>query len=206
MCISLLIYINNHYQGLLTDNNVTGPLILNPKMATIYLLLLLFIICLATICNGANLPVGPGYLGSPPIGTRVERPSIFSTFSYRFQCTVSGSYLVGLAFRNDPSYFLVTRVSLVREDDESNTDLLQNSGFTTVYSVQGNNYPSFWQLWYQAENGVTPSHSGRIAQGGWFDGSVGSCKCKIIHLLFYFHFIIFSEWGCIGLKTDGGIY
>lgn len=126
--------------------------------------------------HSQTLPTG--YLGAIQSG---NTPGSYSTYTYSYTPTTSGSQYVLFAFRHDPAYWSFGNVSLVESGIAGN--LLLNGNMATGGSVTANGRtvaaPTHWGVFYQ--NGVYPSSAGRwqgtggpLGQGQWYDGAVGS--------------------------------
>ena len=127
-----------------------------------------------------NLPAG--YIGAVQC---CNTPGAYSTYTYSFTPTQSGSDFVLFAFRQDPAYWSFGNVQVNLLGNSTNLVLngnMQYGGGVTVTTNSGTQYveaPTHWGVVYQ--NGTYPAAAGMWSGGGgpqgvgqWYDGAVGS--------------------------------
>ena len=143
------------------------------------LLVALFLL-FGSIAVAQNLPAG--YIGAIQC---CNTPGQYSTYSYNFTPTQTGSDFVLFAFRQDPAYWSFGNVQVNLLGSSTNLVLNGNmhyGGGITVSTNSGNQYiqaPTHWGVVYQ--NGTYPAAAGTWSGSGgpqgvgqWYDGAVGS--------------------------------
>lgn len=134
---------------------------------------LIFLLFLSSLAPAQTLP--SGYVGRVQNNTANQ----WSTYSFNFTPTVSGSQYIMFAFRQDPAYWYFDNAKLTVQGQTTN--LLTNPNFLTGGSLTVNtanygtlyiNAPTAWGVGYQS--GIYPSAAGTWSNGQWVDGAVGS--------------------------------
>jgi fibronectin-binding autotransporter adhesin len=123
-----------------------------------------------------------GYIGAVQC---CNTPGQYSTYTYSFTPTQSGSDFVLFAFRQDPAYWSFGNVQVTLPGSASNLVIngnMQYGGGVTVSTNSGDQYiqaPTHWGVVYQS--GIYPAAAGTWSGGGgpqgvgqWYDGAVGS--------------------------------
>ena len=143
-------------------------------------LLLLVSVFLVTPVEAQYLP--SGYIGAIQCCNTAGR---YSSYSYTFTPTQSGSDFVLFAFRQDPAYWSFGNVQVNLLGNSTNLILNGNmhyGGGVSVTTNSGTQYiqaPTHWGVVYQ--NGTYPAAAGTWSGSGgpqgvgqWYDGAVGS--------------------------------
>ena len=147
--------------------------------------LLALIILLFSAIPMASAQVGvlpPGYIGAIQC---CNTPGQYSTYTYTFTPTQTGSDYILFAFRQDPAYWSFGNVQVDLQGTTNNLVLngnMQYGGGVTVTTNNGQQYiqaPTHWGVVYQ--NGIYPAAAGMWSGSGgpqgvgqWYDGAVGS--------------------------------
>lgn len=150
------------------------------KRTILLLLMMIFALAKPALAQVGVLP--PGYIGAIQC---CNTPGQYSTYSYTFTPTQTGSDYVLFAFRQDPAYWSFGNVQV--NPVGSNTNLVLNGnmqygGGVTVTTNNGQQYiqaPTHWGVVYQS--GIYPAAAGMWSGSGgpqgvgqWYDGAVGS--------------------------------
>jgi len=143
-------------------------------------LILVVCILVVSISHAENLPAG--YIGAVQC---CNTPGQYSTYTYSFTPTQSGSDFVLFAFRQDPAYWSFGNVQVNLLGNSTNLVLngnMQYGGGISVSTNSGTQYiqaPTHWGVVYQ--NGTYPAAAGTWSGSGgpqgvgqWYDGAVGS--------------------------------
>ena len=123
-----------------------------------------------------------GYIGAVQC---CNTPGRYSTYSYSFTPTQTGSEFILFAFRQDPAYWSFGNVQVNLAGSTNNLVLNGNmhyGGAVNVTTNSGNiniQAPTHWGVVYQ--NGIYPAAAGMWSGSGgpqgvgqWYDGAVGS--------------------------------
>jgi fibronectin-binding autotransporter adhesin len=148
-------------------------------------IILAFLMLLYSAMQVATAQIGvlpTGYIGAIQC---CNTPGQYSTYTYSFTPTQTGSDYVLFAFRQDPAYWSFGNVEVNLAG--SNTNLLLNGnmqygGGVSVPTNNGQQYiqaPTHWGVIYQS--GIYPAAAGTWSGSGgpqgvgqWYDGAVGS--------------------------------
>lgn len=146
---------------------------------------LALIMLLASFVGETKAQVGvlpAGYIGAVQC---CNTPGRYSTYSYSFTPTQTGSEFVLFAFRQDPAYWSFGNVQVNLAGSTNNLVLNGNmhyGGSVNVTTNSGNiniQAPTHWGVVYQS--GIYPAAAGTWSGSGgpqgvgqWYDGAVGS--------------------------------